>query len=196
MPALLETAVPPPPHLQLATNSPWPPYNNHCYPSTASSPTPMTPESLTAYGPRLHDSPLPSQEASVPSSGWFGASVSAPDAQNEVRQVLPPLPILADSQTSPSPLFLIASHLCPPTHLLVPSLPTTSSRRLPTFPSRHPPPLSTQLATSLQFLSVPEVPRARSQSSCVTPRNLLPKPLASSHRTAREALRWSTLPGP
>lgn len=78
----------PPPHLQLATTSPWPPYNTHCYPPTASSPTPMTPESLTSYVPRLHDSPLPSQEAGgVPSSGWFGHSIPAPDAQNEVCQM-------------------------------------------------------------------------------------------------------------
>ncbi|KAK7186754.1 hypothetical protein PSPO01_07288 [Paraphaeosphaeria sporulosa] len=87
MPAILESAVPPPPHLQLSTTSPWPSYSSHCYGSSASSPTPMTPESLTTFVPRLHDSPLPTQEA-PPSSSWFGASVSAPDAQNEVRQPL------------------------------------------------------------------------------------------------------------
>ena len=84
MPAILESAVPHPPHLHLSTASPWSPYNSHCYGSSASSPTPMTPESLNTFVPRLHDSPLPSQEA-VPSSNWFGTSVSAPDAQNEVR---------------------------------------------------------------------------------------------------------------
>lgn len=84
MPAILESAVPQPPHLHLSTASPWSPYNSHCYGSSASSPTPMTPESLTTFVPRLHDSPLPSQEA-APSSNWFGTSVSAPDAQNEVR---------------------------------------------------------------------------------------------------------------
>lgn len=84
MPALLESAVPPPPHLHLSTNSPWPSYNSHCYGSSASSPTPMTPESLNTFVPRLHDSPLPSQEAVPPSSTWFGTSVSAPDVHSEV----------------------------------------------------------------------------------------------------------------
>ncbi|KAF1968033.1 hypothetical protein BU23DRAFT_541840 [Bimuria novae-zelandiae CBS 107.79] len=88
MPAILESAVPQPPHLQLSTTSPWPPYNSHCYGSSASSPTPMTPESLTAFVPRLHDSPLPSQEA-PPSSTWFGASASVPDAQNETFSAFP-----------------------------------------------------------------------------------------------------------
>lgn len=87
MPALLESAVPPPPHLQLSTTSSWPSYSSHCYGSSASSPTPMTPESLTTFVPRLHDSPLPTQEIPPPSN-WFGASVSARDAQNEVRQPL------------------------------------------------------------------------------------------------------------
>ncbi|KAL5459726.1 hypothetical protein PMIN07_005650 [Paraphaeosphaeria minitans] len=82
MPSILESAVPPPPHLQLSTTSPWPSYSSHCYGSSASSPTLMTPESLNTFVPRLHDSPLPTQEAPT-SSSWFGASVSAPDAQNE-----------------------------------------------------------------------------------------------------------------
>jgi hypothetical protein len=101
MPAVLESAVPPP-HLHLTTKASWPSsYSTSHKFSTppTSSPIPMSPESMPGYLPHLHDSQLPTHElAALPTSGWYGASISAPD-QNGVCK--PSNPSLNASDTSP-----------------------------------------------------------------------------------------------
>ncbi|KAF2263030.1 hypothetical protein CC78DRAFT_581913 [Lojkania enalia] len=85
MPAVLEGAVPPP-HLHLTTKSSWSSsYNPLKFPvPPTSSPAPMSPESLPSYIPHLHGSPLSSQDlGGLPTSGWFGASLTAPDCQTD-----------------------------------------------------------------------------------------------------------------
>lgn len=76
----------PPPHLHLTTKSSWhasySPLKFNGAPT--SSPAPMSPESLHSYIPHHHDSPLPSQDLGrVPNSGWFAASIPAPDCHND-----------------------------------------------------------------------------------------------------------------
>jgi hypothetical protein len=83
----------PPPHLHLITKASWHSAYNPLKFNAAptSSPTPMSPESLHSYIPHHHDSPLPSQDlGGVPTSGWFAASVPAPDGQGQVRQLSNP----------------------------------------------------------------------------------------------------------
>ncbi|KAF2875780.1 hypothetical protein BDV95DRAFT_674876 [Massariosphaeria phaeospora] len=85
MPVVLEGAVPPP-HLHLTPRS-WS-YSPHKYsvPPT-SSPIPMSPDSLPSYMPHHHlhhENSLPSQDLpGLPTSGWYGASIPAPDCQHE-----------------------------------------------------------------------------------------------------------------
>ncbi|KAF2032884.1 hypothetical protein EK21DRAFT_86889 [Setomelanomma holmii] len=75
----------PPSHLLQSKTLSWPcPYNPHDYPAHASSPTPMSPQSLQSYMSSVPESPLPQQDVnSLPSTGWYRPSVSAPDGQNE-----------------------------------------------------------------------------------------------------------------
>ncbi|KAF2119671.1 hypothetical protein BDV96DRAFT_486726 [Lophiotrema nucula] len=84
MPAVLEGAVPPP-HLHLTTKSSWPSsYSPLKFPvPPTSSPLPMSPESIHSYIPHLHEESLPSQDlGGLPTSSWFGASIPAPECQN------------------------------------------------------------------------------------------------------------------
>jgi hypothetical protein len=76
----------PPPHLLQGKSDSWPcPYNPHEYPAPESSPSPMSPQSLQSYMSNMSDSPLSSQELNhLPSSSWYGPSVSAPDS-HQVR---------------------------------------------------------------------------------------------------------------
>ncbi|OCK77371.1 hypothetical protein K432DRAFT_384748 [Lepidopterella palustris CBS 459.81] len=81
MPALLESAMPPPSQQQ------WPscfqPYSfTNTFPP---SPIEMSSETLPPYMPVITEASLPAQGIShgLPSSGWYGSSVPAPDCQNE-----------------------------------------------------------------------------------------------------------------
>jgi hypothetical protein len=84
--SLVLDGVVPPPHLLQSRSASWPcPYNLHAYPAPGSSPTPMSPQSLHSYMSHMPESPLPSQESNhLPTSGWYGPSVSAPDCHHEV----------------------------------------------------------------------------------------------------------------
>ncbi|KAH7347037.1 hypothetical protein BKA66DRAFT_310934 [Pyrenochaeta sp. MPI-SDFR-AT-0127] len=96
MSLVLEAAIPPP-HLPQSRSASWPcPYPLHDYPASVSSPTPMSPQSLHSYMPRMPESPLPSQEMhSLPTPGWYGPSISAPESHHETSyatydQYMPP----------------------------------------------------------------------------------------------------------
>ncbi|KAF2822476.1 hypothetical protein CC86DRAFT_448249 [Ophiobolus disseminans] len=95
--SLLLDAAGPPPHLHQIKSVSWPsPYNPHDYPAPASSPGPMSPQSLQSYMSHMSESPLPSQEINhLPTSSWYGPSVSAPECHNQngyaaYGQYLPP----------------------------------------------------------------------------------------------------------
>jgi hypothetical protein len=90
----------PPPHLLQTKSVSWPcPYYPHDYPASASSPAPMSPQSLQSYMSHMPESPSPAQDiSSLPTSTWYGPSVSAPDCQNQVRTLL--LPLLAKKTSS------------------------------------------------------------------------------------------------
>jgi hypothetical protein len=128
MPILLEGAVPPP-HLHLTTKSSWPsPYSQIRFPTPpTSSPVPMSPESLHSYVPHLHEN-LPSQElAPLPSSGWYDATIPAPDVSNEVCQLLVPLIDATDSfaqQTGYGPFAYDPPYVTPHTSSITFSPPT------------------------------------------------------------------------
>jgi hypothetical protein len=81
----LECAIPPPHLFQSRTLSWQSPYHSHTYPAPASSPAPVSPQSLQSSMSRLPESPLPSQDAlHVPASAWYGPSISAPECSSEV----------------------------------------------------------------------------------------------------------------
>jgi hypothetical protein len=80
----LECAIPPPHLFQSRTLSWQSPYHSHTYPAPASSPAPVSPQSLQSSMSRLPESPLPSQDAlHVPASAWYGPSISAPECSSE-----------------------------------------------------------------------------------------------------------------
>ncbi|KAI2480463.1 hypothetical protein Ptr902_08644 [Pyrenophora tritici-repentis] len=84
MSIIFESSIPPPHLLQNKTVAYPSAYHSHHYPAPASSPAPMSPQSLHSYMSHLSESPLPSQElTSLPTSGWFGPSLSAPECHNE-----------------------------------------------------------------------------------------------------------------
>ncbi|KAH8716747.1 hypothetical protein GQ44DRAFT_660264 [Phaeosphaeriaceae sp. PMI808] len=87
MSLVLDGAGPPPHLLQSKSSVSWPcSYNPHEYPAPTSPPAPMSPQSLHSYMSHLPESPLSSQELSnLPTSTWYGPSVSAPDCHNQVR---------------------------------------------------------------------------------------------------------------
>lgn len=95
MSLVLEGAIPPS-HLLQSRSASWPcPYPLHDCPASDSSPTPMSPQSLHSYMPRMPESPLPSQEMhSLPASGWYGPSISAPECHHEVCSPLALLRLL------------------------------------------------------------------------------------------------------
>lgn len=84
MSLVLEGAVPPPHLLQSASTSAVYSYPSPDYPAQASSPAPMSPRSLHTYFSRLSGSPLQSELDVLPTSTWYGPSISAPEAHNQV----------------------------------------------------------------------------------------------------------------
>lgn len=105
MSLVLESAIPPH-HLLPSRSSSWPcPYTSHDYPAPASSPAPMSPQSLQSYMSHMPESPVPSQEIhSLPSSGWYGPSISAPECHTEVGSSVPSLHgLLTCSSRPPTP---------------------------------------------------------------------------------------------
>jgi hypothetical protein len=85
MSLLLEASIPPP-HLLQSRSASWSsPYIPQHYPAPASSPAPMSPQSLHSYMSQISESPLPSHEVnSLPTSGWYGPSIPAPECHSEV----------------------------------------------------------------------------------------------------------------
>jgi hypothetical protein len=107
--SLVLDSVGPPPHLLHSRAESWPcPFDPHPYPASTSPPAPMSPQSLQSYMSHIPESPLPSQEVNhLPTSTWYGPSVSAPDCHNHVSTAS----VLAKTRHSPITSRVATPHI-------------------------------------------------------------------------------------